>query len=158
MTKRLLPLLALVLVLFPAAAEAPLVAQVEAGLEASYRPGEHGEIAIRLVYDDPASGLTEGVAFLNVVERDPAHDWPQAAHKIFASASETPKVFRVVQSLEQLRAGLGTTLSFRLRDDAEPGEYALVVQLYRGSNTDPNRVRVEDRVLLKGFDFQIVAK
>ncbi len=148
----------LALVVALAAAEAPpVVAEIRADVQTNYQPGDRGEITVHLVYDDPSLPLEAGVVFLNVVERDPERTWPQAAHKVFASAHETPRVFRLVQDAAALKAGVGATLSFRLRDNARPGPYSLVVQLYRGVTTDPNRVRAEDRLLMKGFDFEIVA-
>lgn len=129
------------------------VSAIHAELNASYRPGEAGEVAISFAFAAPE--LERGVLFLNVVERDAARTYPQAAHLIFASASETPGIFRRVYSAEQLAAGLATTLSFRLRDNAKPGDYALVLQLYQGSVSHPNRVRPEDRLVLKSFNFSI---
>lgn len=147
----------LALLLAPVLAEAPEAAsEVRADLAASYRQGEAGVVRIEVRY--PAPAAFEGVLFLNVVERDPARNWPQAAHRIFAAAAESPQVFRVVQGAQALAEGLSTTLEFRLRANAPPGPYALVIQLYRGRQTNPNRVRVEDRVLLKGFDFEVVAQ
>jgi hypothetical protein len=139
-----------------ARADAPLrTAAIQADLGASYAPGAVGEVPIALHFDDVAALPVSGVVFLNVVEDDPARDWPQAAHRIFASASEDPPVFRQVLSAEALRAGLTTTVRFRLRANAPPGRYHLVIQVYRGPVTDPGRVRAEDRVFMRGFAFDI---
>ena len=145
--------------LAPARADAPLPGfGVEAELQPVYRPGEAGVVIIRLRYDAASAALADGVIFLNVVERDAARKWPQAAHRIFAAASEDPPVFRRVYDGAALQSGLNTTLRFRLRERAPLGDYALVVQLYRGDETNPNAVRPEDRVLMRGFDFAIVGE
>jgi hypothetical protein len=137
-------------------ADAPLpTAAIQADVGASYAPGAVGEVPITLQFDDAVALPESGVVFLNVVEDDAARDWPQAAHRIFASASEDPPVFRRVLSAEALRAGLATTVRFRLRATAPPGRYHLVIQVYRGPVTDPGRVRAEDRVFMRGFAFDI---
>lgn len=157
MTRLLLACSLLALLVAPARALEPGAAgEVRADLAASYRQGEAGAVHISVRYQAPEA--FEGVLFLNVVERDPARTYPQAAHRIFADAAESPKVFRVVQDAPALAEGLSTTLRFRLRANAPPGPYALVVQLYRGRQTNPNRVRVEDRVLLQGFNFEVTAE
>lgn len=130
--------------------------RVEAALEPVYLQGQGDEVELRIVLNDPAETLKEGVLFLNVVERDAARGWPQAAHKIFTSAEETPAVFRQPYTGTALRTGVTTSLAFELRAKAKPGDYALVVQLYEGSVTDPNRVSANNRVALKAFHFSIV--
>ena len=130
---------------------------VMANVSSVYRQGEAGSIDFSLVLNDPEATVSEGVLFLNIVERDAARNWPQAAHLIFASAQERESVFRVPFSGETLRAGLKTSLEFKLRDRAKPGDYALVIQLYRGNETDPGRVRVADRIAMQSFDFSVTA-
>ena len=124
-------------------------------LEQSYRQGQEGAITF-IISAETLDTAFEGVLFLNVVELDEARNWPQAAHKIFAAAKEAPTVFRVVRSGAELKGGLETELQFRLRERAKPGDYALVIQLYQGSVTDPNRVRGTDRIAMRGFNFRIL--
>lgn len=133
------------------------VLNITANVQAVYRQGETGSIDFVITLNDDAATVGEGVLFLNIVERDAARNWPQAAHLIFATAREEKSVFRIVYSGEKLRDGLATSLSFKLRDRAKPGDYALVIQLYRGAETNPNRVRVADRVAMQGFDFSVAA-
>ncbi len=135
----------------------PLTLLVTTNVQATYHQGETADIDFVITLNDAAETVDEGVLFLNVVERDVARGWPQAAHLIFATAQEKERVFRVPFSGQVLRGGLSTSLSFRLRDRAEPGDYALVVQLFRGAETNPNRVRVADRIALRGFDFSVAA-
>lgn len=137
------------------------VAQVTTGLKvdvdlaSTYRQGQQTNVTFAISLDDEELDLGQGVLFLNVVERDPAGKNPQAAHKIFATAKETPSVFRNVYTAAELREGLKTTLAFELRDSAKAGDYTLVVQLYKGDETNPNRVKYENRLALKGFNFSI---
>lgn len=131
--------------------------EVTTTLAASYPQGAEDAVTITVKLDEGA-GLEQGVLFLNIVERDPAGTYPQAAHRLFASASEEPGIFRVVVSSKALREGLQTTLSFSLRDRAKPGNYALVVQLFKGDTTNPGRVRVENRVGMRAFDFTVEAR
>ena len=149
-------LLLLISVLIPcAAAQSELKLRVDVDMQSTYAQAQQGRISFTMVLEGPNEALDEGVLFLNVVERDPAGKNPQAAHKIFASAKETPKVFRQVYTGADLQKGVETTLEFQLRDSAKLGDYTLVVQLYRGSETNPNRVKYENRLALKGFNFSI---
>ena len=139
-------------------AQSPRVTlNVTANVQATYRQGETADIDFVITLSDAAETVDEGVLFLNVVERDAARGWPQAAHLVFATAQEKESVFRVPYSGRALREGVSMGLSFKLREQAKPGDYALVIQLYRGRETNPNRVRVADRIALRGFDFSVVA-
>lgn len=137
------------------------LAQVTSGLnvalnlETAYSQGQEATVNFVITLDDDALELEQGVLFLNIVERDAAGKNPQAAHKIFASAKETPSVFRTVYTGAELRAGVETSLSFQLRETAKIADYSLVVQLYRGAETNPNRVKYANRLALKGFNFSI---
>lgn len=129
---------------------------VTANVQTVYRQGEAGSIDFVITLDDAAT-VSEGVLFLNIVERDAARGWPQAAHLIFAAAREEKSVFRVLYTGRELQKGVAAGLKFTLRDRAKPGDYALVIQLYRGTETNPNRVRAADRIAMRGFDFSVVA-
>ncbi len=131
--------------------------EAAANLALYYRPGDEIEIALafRLVGEE---AVPVAVAFLNVVERDSARGYPQAAHRLFRSAESQNRVFQVAKSGEVWQLGVETILRARLRDDAPPGEYALVVQLFRGSNTNPHRVRSEDRLGIQAFNVTIVPR
>ena len=133
-------------------AQAPL--EVTTTLASSYPQGAEDAVTITVKLDDPV-GLEQGVLFLNIVERDPARTYPQAGHKLLTSGGETPKIFRKVYAADVLQKGLRTTLEFRVRSDAEPGDYSLVVQLFEGETTNPGRVRLENRVGLAAFDFTV---
>lgn len=128
--------------------------EVRADLAAHYYPGDEIVIplTIRFVGGEPSA---MAVAFLNIVERDAARGYPQAAHRLLAGAETERQIFRVPLPGDVWQAGLNTVLRARLRADAPPGEYALVVQLFRGTNTDPHRVRVGDRLGLKAFNVTI---
>lgn len=153
----LLYLAAFVLAFFPLGQaqipQATLV--VTANVQPVYRQGEEDSIDLTIILSDTAETVGEAVLFLNIVERDAAQTWTQAAHLIFASAREKESVFRIPFSGQALREGLTTRLVFKLRDHAKVGEYALVVQLYKGSETNPNRVKPEHRLSMRGFDFSV---
>jgi hypothetical protein len=147
--KRVLVVLILTVLAAPGASaqadDAPAF-DVSIAAPSALRQGERGEATIRVAL---ASGALErAVAFLNVVKASPEENYPQAAHLIFADASETPSLFRLPLDAEAWREGRRVQLSFALKPDAPPGKYFLVVQLFRGRNTDPNRVRVRDRLAL----------
>lgn len=129
--------------------------RVSVDIKSTYVQGQQDNINFTMNLNDQTGVFEEGVLFLNIVERDPAGKNPQAAHKIFTSAKETPKTFRQVYTGAELREGVSTTLEFGLRDGAKVGDYALVVQLFKGDETNPNRVKYENRVALKGFNFSI---
>ncbi len=128
---------------------------IQSNMLANYEQGSTGEVAITVRLTDEASSLEQAVVFLNVVEN--VANYPQAAHKIFASASESPEVFQQVYSAEVLRAGVSTSLTFQLKDDAKLSNYSLVIQIFEGTTLDPHKVKFEDRVAIKGFNFNIVA-
>jgi len=127
--------------------------QIGSSLAETYVQGSADEISISVSLKELVAGLDQAVVFLNVVEDKP--NYPQAAHKIFASASEEPPIFQTVLSAESLIAGVGTTLSFQLKDNATAGNYSLVIQIFQGANTDPHRVKPEERVAIRGFGFEI---
>mgnify|MGYP000008368532 CR=1 FL=1 len=135
-------------------AQSGLGLEVELDLASVYTQGQQADVKFDIFLNDTAD-LEQAVLFLNIVERDPAGKYPQAAHKIFATAKEVPSVFRKVYTGAALSKGVETTLSFQLRDGAKVGDYSLVVQLFEGDETNPNRVKVENRLALKGFDFSI---
>ena len=129
--------------------------QVELDLDSTYVQGQQADVKFDIFLENDPLDLEQAVLFLNIVERDPARKFPQAAHKIFATAKETPSVFRKVHTGAALREGVETTLAFQLRDGAKAGDYALVVQLFKGGETDPKQVNIENRLALKGFNFSI---
>ena len=129
--------------------------QVSADMAPVYVQGRAGSVTLSMRLKDPDSTVSDGVLFLNVVERDEARGWPQVAHRIFALARETPKVFRLPYTGKELRRGVETRLEFQLRSRAKPADYALVVQLYEGTSTNPNRVEPENRLGMTGFNFTI---
>jgi PKD repeat protein len=128
------------------------------GLEDQYSPGDtvSGGISIRM--NDPEHTVRYAVPFLNVVE---AHEpWPQAAQDIIASGGADPDIFKKVYDHDALTGGISTTATFQLRNDAPPGSYDLVIQVFVGTNTNPNTVGTKPdtnpRIALKAFRVEIV--
>ena len=130
--------------------------EVEAALPPSYPQGGAGAVTFGFRLDDPEAVVAEAVLYLNVIRLHDGGGYSQAAHRIFASAQAEPDIFQQVLSGEALRAGIRTTVGFQLQRRARPGRYALVLQLFSGRNTDPHRVRVEDRIGFKLFRFRLV--
>lgn len=128
--------------------------QVElSGLNDTYAPGDtvHGTITLRL--DDPGGNVREAVAFLNVVEaREP---WPQVAHRIVAHGEVTPEIFQVAFGRDVWTEGLTAEATLELREDAPPGRYDVVIQVFAGANTDPHRVDPDARLSLRSFRVNI---
>ncbi|MDZ7799237.1 MAG: hypothetical protein U5K81_00405 [Trueperaceae bacterium] len=123
------------------------------GLEDAYAAGEtvRGSISIRLI--DPEHTVQSAVPFLNVVETQ--EPWPQAAHLIVSDGHAEPEIFQRVHDHEALSEGIGTDATLELKEDAPAGTYDLVVQVFVGTNTDPHRVNVNDRIALKAFRIEI---
>lgn len=128
---------------------------IAASMASVYQEGQSDQVSISVKLLDAEVNFTEAVVFLNVVENAPPY--PQAAHKIFANANEVPKIFQIVYSVDALREGVSTSLDFSLKDNAKPGNYSLVIQVFAGANTDPHSVTPETRVALRGFGFEITA-
>lgn len=126
-----------------------------ASLEPSYIQGADGVVAISISLDEASSDFSEAVVFLNVVEVDAAGKYPQAAHKIFKAASEEPEIFKQVVTRAALEAGIATTLSFTLNNNAKPATYSLVLQVFEGNNTNPNAVNPATRLGIGSFLFDI---
>jgi hypothetical protein len=124
-------------------------------LQSSYRPGGSDTVEITVTLNDPELQVDGGVLFLNIVEVDPDRSWPQAMHRLFSSGSESNTIFQRFLDGDTLREGLSTSYTFTFRQNAPLGNYALVVQLFRGRNTNPNRVRVEDRIALRAVSFRV---
>lgn len=135
-------------------ASPPVSVQVElTGLADRYAPGDtvHGTITLRL--DDPGGNVREAVAFLNVVEaREP---WPQAAHRIVAEGEVTPEIFQVAFGRDVWTEGLTAEATLELRDDAPPGSYDVVIQVFDAANTDPHRVDPDARISITSFRVDI---
>lgn len=130
--------------------------EIETNIQDTYRAGGAYEIDLSIRLVDPAGSVERGVLFLNVVENDASRNYPQAAHRIFESATETVEIFRIPFDGEALRAGLETTVQVQVRPDAPVGSYSIVFQLFEGEQTDPNRVQIENRVAIRSFPFELV--
>lgn len=131
---------------------------VEANIKPTYQQGDADEITITLRAVDPSGQFREGVAFLNVVENSRERNWPQAAHKIFAWANEDSRIFQLPLSREAWQEGQHTTLSFRLKRNARPGDYVLVLRLFNGPNTNPHTVQTTDLLGHADFRFSITPR
>jgi hypothetical protein len=123
-----------------------------------YKQGDVATIDITAKLIDPEGLIQQAVLFLNVVEIDAAKRFPQAAHLIFADATTTNDIFKIVKNGQELQAGMTTSLSFTLKGNAKPAQYSLALQLFNGDNTDPNTVKVDNRIGLRNFRFTIEAK
>lgn len=150
-----LALLAIFAASVATAQPADLELAVESNIQEAYLAGEAYEIdfSIRLV--DPDALVERAVLFLNVVENDPARNYPQAAHLIFESAEETVEIFRIPFDGETLREGLETSIRIRFRLNVPEGAYSIVFQAFEGEQTNPNQVRIEDRVAIRSFPFTL---
>lgn len=120
----------------------------------TYRQGDSGQASFNVTLDD-AGQVDAAVIYLNVVRLAADGSTPQAAHLIFDDASVEGDIFQRVLSGEELAGGLGATLRFRLREDARPDRYAVVIQVFQGHNTNPHRVRLENRLAIGTFDFEL---
>ncbi len=124
-----------------------------------YNQGDSTKVGISVKLVDSDMDFENAVIFLNVVEIDAAQKYPQAAHKIFASASADNEydIFKKVFTKEDLLAGLATNINFVFKDDADPLKYALVIQIFEGKNTNPHRLRGKHRIAFKAHSFTILA-
>lgn len=120
--------------------------------------GGSGVLNLEIVLDDPEGVVDEAVLFLNIVVNNRERNWPQAGHLVFSGAAEDPAVFRRVLSGEELRAGVSTALSYEVRPGAPLDDYALVLQVFDGSQTNPHRVRAQDKLGQVGFSFRLVSQ
>ena len=130
--------------------------EVSSNIQDRYRAGTEHELNVRLALVDPAETVVQGVLFLNVVENDESGSFPQAMHKVFASAETDEDVFRVPLEAARLRSGVEAMVRVRLRDQAPAGTYSIVIQLFEGNVTDPHAVRIDDRVAMTAWTFQVV--
>ncbi len=136
----------------------PPYVEFTATMNSVYKQGDSATIDISARLIDPENTITEAVLFLNVVEVDEAKKYPQAGHLIFADATSPNDITKKVITGDELRAGLATTVTFLIKDNAKPADYSLALQLFNGTNIDPNRVRVEERIDIKNFRFVIEPK
>lgn len=118
-------------------------------MDQELRPGERGNAAFTFRLDDPDMTVTEGVWFLNIVQPLENGDARQVSHLLFDEASEEGDGFRRVFSHEELSGGVTMTVAFRISRNATPGSYLVALQLFRGTVTNPSRVKVDDRVWLE---------
>jgi hypothetical protein len=107
--------------------------------------------------EDPGRDVKNGVIFLAINERLGNGQYRNAP-EIFADGSVAPNIFNKVFTAQELRKGVSTTLSFQLADDAKPSGYAAVVQVFSGTETNPNLVNVDNRIGKRTFQFDIVGE
>ncbi len=150
--KQLLGILCVLLLSIGLAQEAKF--SISSTTETSYTQNTAGAIDIFIKLQEGTDTFSNAVIFLNIVESSPNH--PQAAHKIFTSASEEPQVFQAVYPAEAFLAGIGTSLNFQLKQKARLGNYSLVIQIFEGTNTDPHKVGGQTRLAIKAFSFEVI--
>lgn len=136
--------------------EAPFRLQVASNLTDRYVQGSEHDLTVRVALVDPSAAVAQGVLFLNVVEVKDDGTSPQAMHRVFASAQTSQTVFRTPLDGATLRGGVEATVHVRFRDRAPPGVYAMVIQLFEGSQTDPHAVQVENRIAMHSLEFDVV--
>jgi hypothetical protein len=129
---------------------------IEANVARHYRSGDEGTLTINLQLEDPEAVIGEAVLFLSVIRLRDTGGYVQATHQIFASAKAEPDIFLTVVRGETLRAGIMTDVIFQLQNRIKLGRYVLVLQLFAGTNTNPHRVSVEERIAMEMFRFRIV--
>ena len=129
-------------------------------LHETYQPGQHGQVEITLTLDEESRTLRHAVAFLNIVKIDEENpdEVRQVAHELFTRSGtrESPRLFRSPwRGFQLIGEGRSTTLTFDLRDDAQPGQYYLALQVFKGNNVDPHRVKLSDRIGIEVHPFTI---
>lgn len=118
--------------------------------------GSTATASIELKVHDAALATDNGVWFLNVVEPLAGGEVRQVSQLLFAAAREDAPVFRRVFTAAELEAGLSASVEFQVRRNAPAGEYLIALQLFRGTNTDPNRTVIEDRLAMEFVSFRVV--
>lgn len=138
---------------------------VEHDMAVTFEQGSEHELWIRIWLVDPLETVDVAVLFLNVVEHDEARRYPQAMHRVFESATELGDVEGRQEAVERflvpidgdtLRAGVEARVRVRLRDRAPLGTYSMVFQVYEGDETNPHRVRIDDRLDMWPHAFEVV--
>lgn len=136
--------------------------RVEHNFSPTYAQGSEHELWARIRLIDERTMVERGVLFLNVVENDEAGRSPQAMHVVFASATEVPngqeglQKFLVPLDGAELRAGVEARVRVALRERAPLGSYSIVFQLFEGDETNPHKVRVENRAAMWSHRFEVV--
>ncbi len=134
-------------------AQAPVNINVD--IPSEIAPGSEARVRFALQLLDEAAAGTEGVWFLNVVEPLGGGEVRQVSHLLFAAAREENSVFRRPLSAAELVEGLDTFIEFRLKPAAPPGDYLLALQLFSGRETNPGRVKTENRMAMEFFPFRV---
>ena len=129
---------------------------IDTNIAQQYRAGVEDALTINLHIENSETLPREAVLFLSVIRLLNSGGYVQATHKIFANANTEPNIFRTVLTNEDLQAGIKAQVNFQLRNRIKPGKYALVLQLFSGSNTNPHRVNVNERIAMQVFHFKIV--
>jgi len=124
----------------------------------SYKQGDSASVFIFVKLQNVDLQIDKAVIFLNVVEIDKARKYPQAAHKIFATASIDNNIFKTVYSKEQLLGGVAANINYSFKNGAKLAKYAIVIQVFEGTNTDPHRLAGKHRLAIKAHNFDLIAK
>jgi hypothetical protein len=120
-----------------------------------------GSFTIKAI--DPDETIGVAVIFLNLVtacqKGEPCNP-VQSGGDLFASEDDvkiTNDIFQKVLTGDQLRAGLETSFSGKLKKDAKPNEYSMILQVFECRNTDPVTVGEDKsclpRLAIKGYRF-----
>jgi hypothetical protein len=129
----------------------------------TYQAGDMLEGTFTIKAIDPDETIDVVVIFLNLVtacQTGEACNPVQAGGDLFASEDDitiSNDIFQKVITGEELRAGLETTFSGKLKSDAKPDEYSMILQVFECRNTDPNTVGDDSnclpRLALRGHRF-----
>ena len=119
-------------------------------------PGQESVARFTLQLNDEHAAVAQAVWFLNIVQALEDGEVRQVGHLLFDRARESGDGFRRVLSGEQLRAGVSAEVAFRVSGSAPPGEYLIVLQLFEGTTTNPNRVRTADRIAIGDWPFTVL--
>lgn len=105
---------------------------------------------------DPDLTISEAVIFLNVLYMIPDGGGAyQEGLVYFSNPSVTNNIFNRVLTGQQIRKGLVSHLSYTLRPEAPIGDYTINVQVFRGSETNPASVLVDDRIGIYNVTFRV---
>ncbi len=149
-------LLAGIFLLLGAGALAQTQVTIAADMPVELYPGSTATASIQLKVHDAALAAENGVWFLNVVEPLSGGEVRQVSQLLFAAAREDAPVFRRVFTAAELEAGLSASVEFEVRRNAPAGDYLIALQLFRGTNTDPNRTVTADRLAMEFVSFRVV--
>jgi hypothetical protein len=111
---------------------------------------------ISIQLEDPDKTVAEAVVFLNVLRYLSGNSGAyESGFGNFEGLTISNNIFGVPLSGDALRQGLNSTIEYRVKENATVGTYNINIQVLRGSETNPTKVNIDNRIGIFNATFDV---